>query len=247
MKKILALVLAALMLVACVACGNKTNDETTIENDVTEAPAVDTEATEDNNETEAPADDTEATEDNGENEEFEEEGDFEPEVVEPVTGAHEILLNVWASYAEDEMFFAAGGYGDTMNWSGAGHIPTDDEEAILTAQTYFVMTEEAIAMVDEIAHIMHGMIRNNFTAGVFHLKADADKDAFIASVTDSVTNNHWSCGFPEKFVVITVGDYIITAYGLAGITDPMADNIGNFVKNVKACYETAEVVVEESL
>jgi len=94
---------------------------------------------------------------------------------------------------------------------------------------------------------MHGMSANTFTAGVFHLKADADKDAFIASVTESVKNNHWMCGSPEKFVVITVGDYIITAFGHAGVTEFSANTVPPFVDYVKANYPTATVVVEESI
>ena len=213
MKKILALTIAALMLLACVACGNNQTTDTTVDNTVTDAP-----------ETDAPA--------------------VEAPVAE---SALEILNTVWASYAEDDMFMAAGGFGDNMNWEGAGSIPTDNEEALLTAQAYFVMDETAVAMVEEIAHLMHGMNANTFTAGAFKLKADADKDAFIASVTESVKNNHWMCGSPEQFVVITLGDYIVTAFGHAGVTEFSANTVPTFVNNLKACYESATVVVEEAL
>ena len=47
--------------------------------------------------------------------------------------------------------------------------------------------------------------------------------------------------------MITVGDYIITAFGHAGVTEFSANTIPSFVNNVKACYETATVVVEEAL
>lgn len=222
MKKILALVLAALMLVACVACTNNTNDDTT-DNTVTDAPATDAPAT-DAPETDAPA--------------------VEAPVAE---NALEILNKVWASYADEDKFMVGGGFGDAMNWEGPGSIPTDNEEALATAQAYFVMSAEAVAMVEDMAHVMHGMNANTFTAGAFRLKADADKDAFIASVTDSVKNNRWMCGSPEKFVVITLGDYIITAFGHASVTEFSANTIPVFVNNVKACYESAEVVVEEAL
>ena len=217
MKKILALVLAALMLVACVACTNNTNDDTT-DNTVTDAPATDAP------ETDAPAVQTPVAE-----------------------SALEILNKVWASYADEDKFMVGGGFGENMNWEGPGSIPTDNEEALATAQAYFVMNEEAVAMIEEMAHVMHGMNANTFTAGAFLLKADADKDAFIASVTDSVKNNRWMCGSPEKFVVITLGDYIITAFGHASVTEFSANTVPVFVNNVKACYESAEVVVEESL
>ena len=227
MKKILALILASLMLVACVACGNNQNNDTT-DPVVTDAPETNAP------ETDAPATDAPETD--------------APEVEAPAAeSALEILTKVWASYAEADKFMAAGGFGDDMNWEGAGKIPTDNEEALGAAQSYFVMTAENVAMIEEMAHLMHGMNANTFTAGAFTLKADADKDAFIASVTESVKNNHWMCGAPEKFVVITVGDCIITAFGHAGVTEFSANTIPVFVENVKACYETATVVVEETL
>lgn len=232
MKKILALMLAALMLVACVACGNNNTNDTT-DNTVTDAPETDAPAT-DAPETDAPETDAPETD--------------APAADAPVAeNALEILNKVWASYADDDRFMVGGGFGDAMNFEGPGSIPTDDEEALATAQAYFVMSAEAVAMVDDMAHMMHGMNQNTFTAGVFSLKADADKDAFIASVTDSVKNNHWMCGSPEQFVVITLGDYIITAYGHAGVTEFSANTVPTFVNNVKACYENAEVVVEEAL
>ena len=172
-----------------------------------------------------------------------------PEVDAPAAeSALEILNTVWAAYPENEKFMAAGGYGDNINWEGAGSIPTDDEEALLTATAYFVMTEEAVAMVDEIAHLMHGMNTNTFTAGVFHLKNASDKDAFISSVKESVLNNRWMCGMPEKFVVITIGDYIVTAYGHAGV-DPefSANTVPTFVNTLTSCYANAEVVVDERI
>ena len=230
MKKILAIALATLMLFALVACNEKTDAPET-DAPAIDTPAVDTPATDapetDAPETDAPAIDT-------------------PAADEPAS-ALEILEKVWASYADEDKFMAAGGFGDTMNWEGAGSIPTDNEEALGTAQFYFVMDAETVAMADEIAHLMHGMNANTFTAGAFKLKADADKDAFIASVKDGVMNNHWMCGSPEKFVVITVGDYIITAFGHAGLSEFSANTIPVFVENVIANYPTATVVVEEAI
>jgi hypothetical protein len=215
MKKILALVLASLMLLACVACGN-TNDETTLPADdvVTDAP-----------ETEAPIVETPVAE-----------------------SALEILTNTWAAYPEAEKFMAAGGFGDTMNWEGVGSVPTDNEEALGAAMAYFVLTEEAVAMVDEIAHLMHGMNANTFTAGGFHLKDAANKDAFINSVKESVLGNRWMCGMPEKLVIITVGDFVITAFGHAGV-DPefSANTVPTFVDALMSCYEGAVVVVDEAI
>ena len=227
MKKILTLALAALMIFALVACNSSTKapiaDESQIDTPATDAP-----------ETDAPAVDT-------------------PDTDEIITdenapaSALEILEKIWAAYPEDQKFMAAGGFGDNMNWEGAGSIPTDDEEALATAAFYFVMDTETVAMADEIAHLMHGINQNTFTAGVFHLKDGADKNAFIDSAKAGVMDNHWMCGSPEKFVVITVGDFIITAYGHASVTEFSANTIPVFVETLTTLYPSATVVVEEAI
>ena len=114
------------------------------------------------------------------------------------------------------------------------------------ANTNTSTTTKAEGVVYESSNIKN-MSEKERASLVEKLKADADKDAFIASVTESVKNNRWMCGSPEKFVVIALGDYLITAFGHAGASEFSANTIPTFVNNVKACYASAEVVVEESL
>lgn len=224
MKKFISLLLAALMMLTLVSCGNANDTEDTDTNaDTSVDTAADTTV------------DTDATTDT--------------EAAAPVAeNALEILNTVWGSYAEDEKFPVGGGFGDTMSFEGPENIPTDNEEAIATAQAYFVLTEDAAAMVDDIAHLMHMLNANTFTAGVFHIKADADVDAFVASVKESVTNNQWFCGAPEKLVVLTIGDYVVTVFGHAGV-DPefSANTVPVFVEKVQAAYPSAVIAVEEPL
>ena len=209
MKKILALVIAVLMLATLVACGN--NDETTAP-EVTEAPATDAP------ETDAP--------------------EAEVSAVESALG---LIETVWATYGDDEKFSAAGGYGDNMNWEGPGYIPYDDEEALLSAQTFFVLSEEAIAMVEgEMGMLMHAMNANTFTAGSFKLREGVSAEDFAVSAKSTVTTNRWMCGFPETFVVVSIGDYVVSAFGNGEL-------IANFVAKIQASFENATVVVEEAL
>lgn len=221
MKKFISLLLAALMALSLVACGNDTNaDDTNADTNVD--TAVDTVV-----ETEAP----------------------ETEAAAPVAeNALEIINKIWGSYTEEEKFPVGGGFGDTMSFEGPGTLPTDNEEAILTAQSYFVLTDDAIAMVDDIAHIMHMMNANTFTAGVFHIKADADINAFVASVKESVVNNHWFCGAPEKLVVFTIDNYVVMAFGHAGVEPEFSANtVPVFAEKVQAAYPSAVLAVEEPL
>ena len=45
------------------------------------------------------------------------------------------------------------------------------------------------------------------------------------------------CGFPDKVVVISVGDYVVMAYGLE-------DNINNLVAACSAVEESATVLID---
>ena len=219
MKKILALMIAVLMLATLVACGGPVETTGNEETDAPETDAPETDAPEtDAPETDAPAVETPA-----------------------IDSALALIETVWATYGDDEKFAAAGGYGENMNWEGPGYIPSNDEEALLAAQTYFVLSDEAIAMVEgDMGMLMHAMNANTFTAGSFKLKADATAESFAASVKDTVTNNRWMCGFPEKLVIISVGDYVVSAFGNGEL-------IANFTAKVQAAFENATILAEEAL
>ena len=192
MKKILALILASLMLVACVACGNNnTNDDKNDETPVAE-------------------------------------------------NALEIFTKVWGSYADEEKFPVGGGIGETAVMDAPAAIELGSEENNAAVKSFFVLTDDAFAMIDDVAHIQHMMNANTFTAGCFHIADGSSAADFAADVKESVSGNQWMCGFPEKLVIITIGDYVISAFG-------HGDAINPFVEKVKAAYETATVVVEEAL
>ena len=223
MKKILALILATLMLVALVACG--TPAETTGgEDENTNTPT--------GNVTDAPETDA-------------------PETDAPVAGdavaenALEIINTVWESITDaekEELYFSvSGGYGDNMSWDAPGALPTDVEDARLTAMSIFVLSEELLAMVDgEIGMAMNPMASRNFTAGCFHIADSANVEAFAAALKDAVLNNQWACGFPEKYTLIVIGDYVLSMYGAASQIDA-------FTAKTQAAYENATVVAVENI
>lgn len=222
MKKILAIVLAALMLVAFVGCGNDT-----VETEAPETNAPETNAPETNApETEAP--ETE--------EGFE---DFEPVEV-PANSATDVLNGVWATYPEEEKFFAMGGYNEYMNMSGAGVMPTDDEDSLLSIQAMCVLPESVMASFDTVGILMHGMNANTFTAGCFKLVDGASAEDFAAAIAESVKNNQWICGFPETHTVISVEGHVISMFG-------NGEAIENFTQKTLAAYSSAVVVLTQAL
>ena len=216
MKKILAIVLAALMLVAFVGCGN------TIEE--TEAP--ETEAPETNApETEAP--ETEAPEAS--------ESDANP--------ALDIVNNIINSFTdaekEDIYLSVAGGYGENLNWDAPGSHPINDEESRASAIAFFNISEEILDMIDgEIGMAMNPMRIQNLMFGCFRVADTVNVTECAELVKTTVLGSRWTCGFPEKYVLIIVDDYILTLYGASIQLDAIA-------AKTQTLYPSAVVFADE--
>lgn len=229
MKKRLVLILtAAILTFSVAACGkndatNDTNDNSTVEtgteNNTETTPETDGEATTEPTDT--------ATEDGAAT------GDA------TVNSAVDVLANVWATYGEDEMFFAMGGDMNNPVDNAPGLYSMDDAE-MLSFSLY--IPADSIALVDEAASLVHAMNANTFTGASFHLIDAANAETLATSLKDNIMNTQWMCGFPDKLVIFTVNDeYVISAFG-------NLDIIENFKNKVTTVYgENAVILVEENI
>jgi hypothetical protein len=242
-RKIICLMLALTMLAALAACGSS-NDAPNETPSQTEAPApvpteVPDKAPEDENDpaetpepdeggddvTDAPAakpDDHPAN------------GPSEPTAVptppadapaaggevsaDAENGALALLQKVWAAYPENEKFAAAGGdYSEEhMVEDGPGIFGIADAQML---DSTFGVPSGSAGMIDGAASLMHMMNANTFTCGAFHIKSGEDGAAFAQALKDNVLQRHWMCGFPDKVVIYSVGEYIVSAFGDAEIID----------------------------
>ena len=160
------------------------------------------------------------------------------EAKEPVpASALEILETVWGSYADDEKFFVFGGnMGENAVMDGPGKFDLTDTDGL----TYTLLVPEAeAANIDDAASLIHGMLANNFTCGVFHVTGDVK--AFAEAMKTAVTGNRWMCGMPEKLLISVVGgEYVLMAYGIG-------DAINPFEATLAAAYPAAEQLYFEDL
>lgn len=154
-----------------------------------------------------------------------------------ITDSLEILNKVWATYAEDELFPVGGGDSANLNWEGPGKFDVAATEE-LTAN--YVFPADYVSEIDDAATMMHAMMANNFTAGVYHLIDASDMEAVTTAMETSILENQWLCGMPEKMVIITVEDYVIAAFGLTDLID-------TFTTKLTTEYPTATVVCEENI
>ena len=156
---------------------------------------------------------------------------------ETPTSALEILENVWASYTDDEKFPVFGGNaGDNMVDGAPGAFDVADTDGM----TYTLLVPaEQTTFVDGAASLVHGMLANNFTCGVFHITGDTQ--AFAEAMKTAVAGNRWMCGMPEKMLVATIsGEYVVVAFGLN-------DAINPFQAKLAAAYPAMQQLCFEDL
>lgn len=148
----------------------------------------------------------------------------------------ELLNNVWATYADDEKFMAAGGDEANQNAEGPGAYGLADVEGF-NAITHF--PAESMAKIDSAATLMH-MLPNNMTVAAYHVVDGTDMAALADEVKASVMATQWMCGFPEKLVIVIVEDYMVSYFGEGAIVD-------TFTGKLTTVYASAEVVVDEAI
>ena len=160
---------------------------------------------------------------------------LENEVV--IGDALEILTTVWGSYAEADKFPVAGGDSTNQNFEGPAAFDAANAEELDVTLGFPVAQVEQI---DDAASMMNAMMANNFTAGVYHVKAENkdDVEAVATAIKDNLAAKQWMCGMPEKMVIIVVDDYVVSAFGLG-------DTIDTFKTKVLESYENGYVLYEE--
>ena len=130
-----------------------------------------------------------------------------------------LLDAIWNNYKEDDKFPAAGGDYDEVNM-------VDGAPGTV-----------GLADADSVEHLMNG---NSFTCGAYRVKEGTDVDALAQSIRDAIQGRRWMCGFPDKIVVATVDNYIVSVFGLEDLVD-------NFRDTMLAVYPATSVVFDEPI
>lgn len=155
-------------------------------------------------------------------------------ISDPVT----LLNSVYALFGEEEKFPATGGdfsSGELIEGAGSFSLAEPD---MLDNVTGFPAAE--IAGIDSAATLTHMMNQNTFTAGAFHVVSGTDMAALSEAIRANIQNRMWCCGFPEKLIVATVDDHIISAFGKEFA-------ISAFTTHLTEAYPSAVIVIEEAI
>lgn len=163
-----------------------------------------------------------------------------------IADANDILTKVWAEYnakaGDDVKFPIGGGNVETMVMDAPAKFDVTLEGAEDTLVYSYCIPAESIAMTDDIATMIHMMNANTFSAASYHITEVTNVQTVIDSIKNATLNNRWMCGFPEKLIIVTVGDdYVVSAFGNGQL-------IETFKTAITTVYGDAAVVtVEEAL
>lgn len=152
-----------------------------------------------------------------------------------ITGTLSLLETVWNDFGEDEKFAVIGGGPEQENMVDDAPGAYDLTDRSL-AEINLVLPESA--QVDEAASLIHMMNANTFTAAAYHATGDAD--ALATELRGAIQDHQWMCGFPDKVVVVTMGQFVVSVYGAEDLVNTFRDKLQN-------CFSSAVVVYDEPI
>ena len=159
------------------------------------------------------------------------DGSSDPASDQPKS-ALELLENVWKKYSSDEKFAAMGGSGKHMKEDKPGKFDAADAES-LDFELGFPKADAA--EIDDAASLVHMLNQNTFSCGVYHVKNGAGIEALAEKIKENILARNWMCGFPEKLVILSVGDYIVSVFGDGEL-------IGTFTSKLTGLYPVQTLV-----
>ena len=161
-----------------------------------------------------------------------------------IADANEILTKAWDEYktsaSEEIQFPVAGGNVEAMVMDAPAKFELTYDSAKEVLVYSYCIPEESIDMTDDIATMMNMMMANNFTSAAYHVADAANVETVVTSIKDATLNNQWMCGFPEKLVIVTVGEYMVSYFGNGEL-------VSTFTAKLQAAYPSATVVVDEAI
>ena len=155
--------------------------------------------------------------------------------VEVPGSALEILENVWALFGDDEKFPVMGGDYEAMVSDAPGAVNVATPDFLVGT---LLVPETETANVTEAASLVHGMMLNNFTCGVFRVSGDAA--AFADAMYGKISTNPWMCGMPEKMVIAIVGgEYVLAMFGVNDAVNPFETKLAEAYTGLEVKYSEA--------
>ena len=130
----------------------------------------------------------------------------------------ELLKKVWESYAEADKFPAVGGEmsADSYTENSPGAVSVEDGSQL---EYELGFPENFVGKLEDAASLHHMMNVNTFTCGAYGLKDAADSKDVVEAIQANIASRQWMCGFPDELVILTMGRYVVSVFGLQDLVD----------------------------
>ena len=153
-----------------------------------------------------------------------------------VDDALTILNAIWNTYSDEEKFPAAGGDSEHAVDGAPGSFDVSNADSLSYQLTF---PADDASLIDSAASLVHMMNLNTFTCGAFHV-ADANNVARLADdLRTTIQAKHWMCGFPDKLVIVTVGQSVLSVYGNEELVNTFRDKLLTSYSAAAAVYDEA--------
>lgn len=154
-----------------------------------------------------------------------------------VDDALTILNAIWNTYSDEEKFPAAGGDSEHAVDGAPGSFDASNADSLSYLLTF---PADDASLIDSAASLVHMMNLNTFTCGAFHV-TDANNVARLADdLRTTIQAKRWMCGFPDKLVIVTVGQSVLSVYGNEELVNTFRDKL-------LASYSAATAVYDEAI
>lgn len=153
-----------------------------------------------------------------------------------VDDALTILNAIWNTYSDEEKFPAAGGDSEHAVDGAPGSFDVSNADSLSYQLTF---PADDASLIDSAASLVHMMNLNTFTCGAFHV-ADANNVARLADdLRTTIQAKRWMCGFPDKLVIVTVGQSVLSVYGSEELVNTFRDKLLTSYSAATAVYDEA--------
>ena len=147
-----------------------------------------------------------------------------------------ILNAIWNTYSDEEKFPAAGGDSEHAVDGAPGSFDASNADNLSYLLTF---PADDASLIDSAASLVHMMNMNTFTCGAFHV-ADANNVARLADdLRTTIQAKRWMCGFPDKLVIVTVGQSVLSVYGNEELVNTFRDKLLTSYSAATAVYDEA--------
>ena len=160
-----------------------------------------------------------------------------PETV--IESAVDFYTEVWDAFGEDRQFAAVGGDAEHEAEAPAKFAMTDENKE--TFEYLLHVNDELYDMLDDdTATLQHMMNTNTFSSAFAKLKNPSKAEEFAEDYKAEIQGQRWMCGFPDKMVIVTLDQTVISLYG-------HEDLVNTFRDKLQAAYPSAAIAYEEAI